>query len=174
MSMCKDPWGCTYCKYDAPYPSATPSDWSSEDWGGKKAREQCPLLDFSLLERQLQQTLQDPAQDTAQDTLDDHMTEKSLSKDLQALTLKDDVDKQNLADTQVMKPKEPEDDNKVEERECKTLVLKYKMTKQELQWQEEQEKYRVYMSTFGYEGDDSDLDSEMDTESESHAYPYLD
>ena len=167
---------CTSCKYDAPHASTTPSDWSSEDWDGEKAkaREQCPLLDFNLLERQLQQTLQDLIQDTAQDTLDDHMTEKSLSKDLQALTLKDNVDKQNLADTQVMKPKEPEDDNKVEEIECKTPVLKYEMTKQELQVQIEEEKYRVYMSTFGYKGDNSDLDSEMDMESKSHAYPYLD
>ena len=110
---------CSYCKYDTPHPLTTLSDWSSEDWDGKKAkaREQCHLLDFNLLERQLQQTLQDPIQDTAQDTLHDHMTEKSLLKDLQTLTLKDDVDKQNLADTQVTKPKEPEDDNKVEERE---------------------------------------------------------
>ena len=39
---------CTYCKYDAPHPSTTLSDWSSEDWDGKKAkaREQHPLLDF--------------------------------------------------------------------------------------------------------------------------------
>ena len=90
---------CTYCKYDAPHPLTALSDWSSEDWDGKKAkaREQCPFLDFNLLEKQLQQTLQDPKQDIAQDTLDDHMTEKSLSKDLQALTLKEDVDKQHLA-----------------------------------------------------------------------------
>ena len=35
---------CTYCKYDTPHPSATPSDWSTEDWDGKKvkAREQFP------------------------------------------------------------------------------------------------------------------------------------
>ena len=32
------------------------------------------------------------------------------------------------------------------------------MTKQELQLQEEEEKYRVYMGMFGYEGDNSDLD----------------
>ena len=61
------------------------------------------------------------------------MVEKSLSKDLQALTLKEDVDKQNLADTQVTKPEALGDDNKVAERECKTSVLKYEMTKQELQ-----------------------------------------
>ena len=127
-----------------------------------------------MLEKQLQQTLQDPVQDISQDTLDDHMVEKSLSKDLQALTLKEDIDKQNLADAQVMKPEVLEDNNKVGERECKTSVPRYEMTKQELWLQEEEEKYRVYISTFGYEGDNSDLDSEMEMESESHTYPYLD
>ena len=29
---------CTYCKYEAPYPSPEPSDWSSEDWDGEKAK----------------------------------------------------------------------------------------------------------------------------------------
>ena len=29
---------CTYCKFDAPHPSATLSDWSSEDWDGNKAK----------------------------------------------------------------------------------------------------------------------------------------
>ena len=72
------------------------------------------------------------------------------------------------------KPEELEDDNKVGERECETSVPKYEMTKQELWLQEEEEKYKVYMSTFGYEGVNSDLDSETDTESKSHAYPYLD
>ena len=167
---------CTYCKYDAPHPSMTPSDWSSEDWDGKKAkaREQCPLLDFNQLEKQLKQTLQDPIQDISQNTLDDHMVEKSLSKDLQALTLKEDADNQNLADTQETRLEVLEDNNKMEEKECETLVLKYKMTKQELRLQEEEQKYNIYMSTFGYEGDDLDLDLEMDTESESHAYPFLD
>ena len=167
---------CTYCKYDAPHPSMTPSDWSSEDWDGEKvkAREQCPLLDFNQLEKQLKQTLQDPIQDVSQNTLDDHMVEKSLSKDLQDLTLKEDADNQNLADTQGTRPEVLEDNNKVEEKECKTLVLKYEMTKQDLRLQEEEHKYNIYMSTFSYEGDDSDLDSEMDTESESHAYPFLD
>ena len=62
----------------------TLSDWSSEDWDGNKAkaREQCPLLDFNLLKKQLQQTSQDPVQDVSKDTLDDHMTEESLTKDL--------------------------------------------------------------------------------------------
>ena len=30
--------GCMYCKFDAPHPSITPPDWSSEDWDGKKAK----------------------------------------------------------------------------------------------------------------------------------------
>ena len=39
---------CTYCKYEAPHPSPEPSDWSSEDWDGEKAkvREQKSLVDF--------------------------------------------------------------------------------------------------------------------------------
>ena len=86
---------CTCCKYDAPHPPTTPSDWSSEDWDSEKARarEQCCLLYFNLLEKQLQQTLQDLTQDVAQDTLHDHTREKSLSKDLQTLTVKGDIDK---------------------------------------------------------------------------------
>ena len=113
--------GSTYCKYDTPHPSMTPSDWSSEDWDGEKvkAREQCPLLDFNQLEKQLKQTLQDPIQDISQNTLDDHMVEKSLSKDLQALTLNEDVDNQNLVDTQETRPEVLEDNNKVKRRNVK-------------------------------------------------------
>ena len=57
---------CTYCKFDAPHPSVTLSEWSSEDWDGDKAkaREQHPLLDFKVLEMQIQKKLQDRAQDT--------------------------------------------------------------------------------------------------------------
>ena len=56
---------CAYCKYDAPHPSTTLSECSSKDWDGKKAksREQHPLFDFNLLEKQLQETLQDRALD---------------------------------------------------------------------------------------------------------------
>ena len=102
------------------------------------------------------------------------MVEKSLSKDLQALTLKENTDNQNLVDTQETRPEVSEDNNKVEEKEHETLVLKYEMTKQELRLQEEEQKYNIYMSTFSYEGDDSDLDSKTDMESESHTYPFLD
>ena len=41
--------GCMYCKFNAPHPSVIPSDSSSEDWDGRKAkaREQRPHLDFN-------------------------------------------------------------------------------------------------------------------------------
>ena len=29
---------CTYCKYEAPHPSQVPSEWSSKDWDGDKAK----------------------------------------------------------------------------------------------------------------------------------------
>ena len=77
-----------------------------------------------------------------------------MTKDLQALTLKEDTDRQNSADAQVTKPEVLGDDNKVEEKENETLVPAYKITKQELQLQEEEEKYRVYMGIFSYKGDD--------------------
>ena len=69
---------CTYCKYDAPHPSATLLDWSSEDWDGKKVkgREQCPLLDFNVLEKQLQRTLQNRAPDIPQDLLHDNIKDR--------------------------------------------------------------------------------------------------
>ena len=108
----------------------------------------------------------------SQDILYNNMVEKDLTKDLQALSLKEDADMQNSADTQVTKSEVLENNNKAEEEEDETSIPAYKMTKQELQLQEE-EKYRIYTSTFGYKGDDSDLYSEMDTESDSHAYPYL-
>ena len=47
------------------------------------------------------------------------------------------------------------------------------MTKQEAQLQEEEEKYGIYMSTFRYEGDNSNLDSGTDTESDVTTYPYF-
>ena len=49
----------------------------------------------------------------------------------------------------------------------------YNMTEHEQRLQCKEEKYDIYMSTFGYEGDDSDLDSDMDTDSNAMAYPFL-
>ena len=107
---------CTYCKYDAPHPLTTPSDWLSEDWDGKKAkaREQCPLPDFNLLEKQLQRTLQDTMQDVPQDVLNDISVETDLMKGLHDLTLQEDVDMQNLTDTPAPLPEAPERKNKMQ------------------------------------------------------------
>ena len=73
-----------YCKYNAPHPSTTKSDWSSEDWDGKKAKakEQRSLIDFKLLEQQLQDTLQDTTQDAVPDK-----QEMDLTNSRQDLTL---------------------------------------------------------------------------------------
>ena len=46
------------------------------------------------------------------------------------------------------------------------------MIDQEIWLQHKEEKYEIDMSTFGYEGDDSDLDSKTDTDSNVMAYPY--
>ena len=53
------------------------------------------------------------------------------------------------------------------------MTLVYQMTDQGIQLQKEEEKYGIYMSTFGYKGDDSDLDSETESDSNATAYPYL-
>ena len=52
---------CTYCKYDAPHPSTTMSDWSSEDWDDKSSKPESrgSLIDLKLLEQQHQNMLQD-------------------------------------------------------------------------------------------------------------------
>ena len=47
------------------------------------------------------------------------------------------------------------------------------MTDQEILLQQEEEKFGIYMSTFGYEGDNSNLDSETDSDSNATAYPYV-
>ena len=51
------------------------------------------------------------------------------------------------------------------------VTLTYNMTEQEQSLQFEEEKFNIYMSTFGYEGDD--LDSDTDSYSNMMAYPFL-
>ena len=94
-----------YCKFNAPHPSTTPSDWSSKDWDGNKAkaRQQCSLLDFKLLEQQIQKTLQDRAQDTQQDMTHDATADKQetdLIDGIQYLTLELKQDIQDSTDIQ--------------------------------------------------------------------------
>ena len=141
-----------YCKYDAPHPSTTPSDWSSEDWDGKKAKakEQRSLIDFKLLEQQLQNTLQD----TTQDTLPNKQ-ETDLFNGMQDLTLEQDHNMTNMKDIPVPPPDMPE--TKHEEAKEDDPTMMYNMPNQEVRLQHEKEKYGIYMSTFGYEGDNSNL-----------------
>ena len=58
-------------------------------------------------------------------------------------------------------------------RDKPTVTLTYEMTDQEIWLWHEEEKYGIYMSTFGYEGDNSNLDSKMDSDSNVTAYPSL-
>ena len=55
----RSPKDCTYC--NTPHPSPAPSDWSSVEWDGDKAkvREQRSLIDFKLVDTQVQDTTQD-------------------------------------------------------------------------------------------------------------------
>ena len=160
--------GCIYCMFDAPHPSITLSDWSSEDWDDKKAKakEQRALLDFKLLEQQLQKTLQDTPQDTTQDT---DKQETDLINGMQDLTLDQKPDKQNKTD--ILAPPLGTPGAKYKElRKDNPTTTTYSMTDQEVRLQHEEEKYGIYMSTFSYEGDDSNLDSEMGSDSNAMAY----
>ena len=75
---------------------------------------------------------------------------------------------QNLTDALAPLPEVLEKKSKTEDKDGNTSKPPYEMIKQELQLQEEEGNYEIYMSNFGYEGDDSDLDSETDTESNVH------
>ena len=87
--------------------------------------------------------------------------------------LNEDAHTKNLTDTPTVLTdvSEKKDKDKVSDSAEK---LSYEMTKQEAHLQEEEEKNGIYMSTFGYEGDDSNLDSGTDTKSDVTTYPYLD
>ena len=81
---------------------------------------------------------------------------------------------QNWTDAPAPLLEAPEKKNKTEDANDDTAKPQYQMTKQECRLQEEEGKYEIYMSNFGYEGDNSDLNSETDTESNVTTYPYLD
>ena len=113
-------------------------------------------------------------QDIQQDIPINNSVETDLMKGLQDLTLKENKDMQNLTNMPVPLPEVPEKKRKTEDKDGNRLKPSYEMTKWELRLQEEERKYEIYMSTFGYEGDDSYLISEMDTDSYIATYPYLD
>ena len=80
---------------------------------------------------------------------------------IQDLTLESNPDTQNLTDIPAPPPDVPEVKCKGEDRTNEPLTTPT------------YEKYRIYMSTFGYEGEDSNLDSKMDSDSNVMAYLYL-
>ena len=123
---------CSYCKYNAPHPSPAASDWSSEDWDGDKAktREMRSLIDFMLLDNQIQDTTQDTSQDKQ---------EKNLINGLENLTLEQDKTTLNMTDTLVPPLDTSEKKCKAEGTKDDAKISTY-MTKQEQRLQCE-EKY---------------------------------
>ena len=166
-----------YCKFNAPHPSITPSDWSSEDWDGRKAKakEQRSFLDFKLLEQQIQKTLQDTTHDVPQDTTQDAVSDKQeteLIDGMQNLTLEQKLDTRYKTDILVPPPDMPEAKYEEAEKDVPTTPT-YNMTDQEVRLQHREEKYGIYMCTLCYEGDDSDLDSKTGSNSNVMACPFL-
>ena len=155
---------CTYCKCNAPQPSPAPSHWSTEDWDGDKAkvREQRSLIDSRLLDTQVQDTIWETTPERQ---------EKDLVNGIDNLML--DQDETTLTDTCVLPPDMSEEKCKAEGMKDDDETPTYNMTEWEWRLQCKEEKYSIYMSTFGYEGDDSDLDLDMGTDLKVMAYPFL-
>ena len=100
--------------------------------------------------------------------------ETDLVNGIQDLMLESQLDAQTLIDVPAPPPDVPEVKSKGEDGTSRpTTTLMYEMTDQEIQLQKEEEKYGIYMSTFRYKGDDSDLDSKTKSDSDVTAYPYL-
>ena len=78
----------------------------------------------------------------------------------------------NMRDTLIPPLETLEEKQKTEGTGINNDVMAYSMTGQELKLQHKQEKYSIYMNTFGYKGDDLELDT--DTDSDMMAYLYLD
>ena len=114
--------------------------------------------------------MQDSTWHAPSKTLGNKTPDKNLADDFQALTLNEDGDRQDLPNTQANKV-EPENNNKEEEKKSESPIPEYVVTEQERRLQEGEEKCNIYIGMIGYEGDDSDLDSEMDTELEKSCIP---
>ena len=158
---------CTYCKYEAPHPSPEPSDWSSEDWDGEKAkaREQKSLIDFML-----------PKPDTDQQTMDMMVDKKEtvMTDDIpfQKLTIQsDNPDKESpeVTDT-LIPPPETSAETPVTDtaKSDDSTETHYKtLTEQELRLQREEEKYAIYISMLSEE---EESDTETDTNKTTYSY----
>ena len=100
--------------------------------------------------------------------------ETDLVNSIQDLMLEPKSDIQNSTDVPAPLPDVPDVKTEGEDKTNRpTTTLMYEMMAQEIQLQKEEEKYGIYMSTFGYKGDDSDLDSETESDSNATAYLYL-
>ena len=83
-----------------------------------------------------------------------------------------DQDETTQIDTLVPQPDTSEEKCKAEGTKDDDKTPMHNMT--EWEWRLQcKEKFSIYMSTFGYEGDDSDLDSDTDTDLNAMAYPFL-
>ena len=110
-------------------------------------------------------------QDTTQDTVPDKQ-EMDLINNMQDLLL-ETRSKHDKSMTDI--PVSPLDAPEMKHEEAKEddPTMTYNMTNQEVRLHHEEEKYRIYMRTFSYKGDNSNLDSGMDTISNVMAYPLL-
>ena len=72
---------CTYCKYETAHPSPEPSDWSSEDCNGEKAkaREQKSLIDFTPPKPDTSQQMTDVMVDKKQTVTTDDIPFQKLT-----------------------------------------------------------------------------------------------
>ena len=125
-------------------------------------REQRTLIDIKLVDAQVQ--------DTTWETMLDRQ-EKDIVNSIDNLML--DKDKTTLTDTLAPQLDMTEKEHEEEGMKDEDVTPTYSMTEQEQKLQYEEEKFNIYMSTFGYEGDDLDLDLDTDSDLNAMAYPFL-
>ena len=120
------------------------------------------LIDFRLLDTQVQEKYRRQ-----------HQTDKKkdLVNSIDNLML--DQDETTPIDTLVPPPDTSEEKHEAEGTKDDDERLTYNITEQEWRLQCKEERYGIYMSTFGYEGDDSDLDSDMYTDLNAMAHSFL-
>ena len=151
---------CTYCKYEPLHPSPIPSDWSSEDWDGEKAkvREQRSLVDLDLPKTDLRQTT------------DTEILNEQLIQNLNIQVDGKEGEKlPDITDTLVLPPEvaavtlmmeEMEQENIIEEKDAEGL------TDQDQKLQKDEEEYAIYIARKSEE-------EESNTEADSDESPYF-
>ena len=149
---------CSCCKYETPHPSPTPSDWSSKDWDGEKAKamEQRSLIAFDPPKPDLRQ-----------------MTNSEIVNNLpiQNLTIQEDKKEEvpEITDTLVPPPEasaatpmmyDTKQENIMEKKDIEGL------TDQEKMLQKEGEEYAIYIAGLSEE-------EESDTKTDTDESPYF-